>query len=67
MPTVYKVRDQDKRCSRFFDKAHSARQEASSRLNCSVEPLDYTYKWQITQMLNDAYLEGEYDVSSRMD
>jgi len=67
MPTLYKIRDQFNRSSRFVDKAPRARREAASDPNCIVEPLDYTYQWQLAQMLNEAYLEGEHDVSSRLD
>ena len=67
MPTMYKIRDQFNRSSRFVGKESLARREAASDPNCIVEPLDYMYKWQLAQMLNEAYLEGEYDVFSRLD
>lgn len=65
MPMIYKVRDPVSR-NQWFTASHP--QARKIRLeqgeHTTLEMLEYTYKWQLVVMMNDAYADGRHDVLS---
>ena len=69
MPTIYKVRDPMTKTSEFFGSYPQVRKILLERPDDGlvIEPLEYSYKWQLVVMMNSAYLEGRGDVSVSVD
>lgn len=69
MPTIYKVRDPLNRTSEFFGSYPQVRKIVLERPDAGlvIEPLEYSYKWQLVVMINDAYKQGADDVLSSVD
>ena len=69
MPTIYKVRDQFNKTSKFFGSYPQVRKIVLENPDAGlmVEPLEYQYKWQLVVMLKNAYDEGRDDVLNGMD
>ena len=69
MPTIYKVRDPVTKNSEFFASYPQVRKVMLERPDDGliIEPLEYSYKWQLVVMMNNVYLEGRDDVSSGLD
>jgi len=63
MPPIYKVRDQLNRRSEFYGAYPQVRKVMLERPDDGlvVEPLEYTYKWQLVVMMMNVYNEGRED------
>ena len=68
MPMIYKVRDPLSKHT-VYSAAHPQARKFQMELgdNATLEKLEYTYKWQLVVMLNDAYKQGAEDVHDGMD
>ena len=67
MPMIYKVRDLMTKRSEYFASHPQARKCLLENPNGTLEILEYTYKWQLVVMLNDAYKQGAEDVHDGLD
>jgi len=69
MPTIYKVRDPMAKTSQFFGSYPQVRKIVLERPDDGlvIEPLEYSYKWQLVVMMNDVYKQGREDVHDGVD
>jgi len=67
MPMIYKVRDPRTKRSEYFASHPKARKAMLDNEDAWLEIMEYTYKWQLVVMLNDAYKQGAEDVHDGMD
>ena len=62
MPMIYRVRNPVEK-TQWFSASHPQARKIllEHGENATLETLEYTYKWQLVVMMNEAYLVGRDD------
>ena len=68
MPMIYKVRDPVTK-NQWFTASHPQARKIllEQGENATLETLEYTYKWQLVVMMNEAYLVGRDDGAKELE
>lgn len=68
MPMIYKVRNELER-TQWFSASHPQARKIllEQGENATLETLEYTYKWQLVVMMNEAYLVGRDDGAKELE